>query len=182
VVGVTDYCNYPPEVEEIERVGGYSTPNVEKILSLNPDLVVAAFGNTEEVHRHLTDLRLTVLAFNPETVEDVFGDIRLVGKATGSEAEAEALTAEMRARIEAVTSKTENAALRPRTVHVVWYDPIWVSGGDTVQAELVEMAGGRTRFPRSADTPRSPSRPSSPPTPRLSSSTRARGWARQEGT
>ena len=52
----------------------------------------------------------------------------------------------------------------------------------TQQAELVEMAGGRTRFPRSADTPRSPSRPSSPPTPRLSSSTRARGWARQEGT
>jgi iron complex transport system substrate-binding protein len=145
VVGATDYCNYPPEVEEIEKVGGYSTPNVEKILSLNPDLVVAAFGNTEEVHRHLTDLGLTVISLNPESVEDVFTDIDLVGQATGAEAEAQALTAEMRARIDAVTSKTATA--RPRTVHVVWYDPIWVSGGDTVQAELVEMAGGENAFP-----------------------------------
>ncbi len=147
VVGATDYCNYPPEVEQIEKVGGYSTPNVEKILSLNPDLVVAAFGNTEEVHRHLTDLGLTVISLNPESVEDVFTDIELVGEATGTKVEVEALTAEMRARIEAVKSKTATTTARPRTVHVVWYDPLWVSGGDTVQAELVEMAGGENAFP-----------------------------------
>jgi iron complex transport system substrate-binding protein len=147
IVGVTDYCNYPPEANTIEKVGGYSTPNVEKILATKPDLVVGAFGNTEEVYSYLTGLDLTVLALNPQSIEDVIEDIDLVGRATGTEERAAEITGNLQQRIDAITQKASNVPNRPTVVHVVWYDPLWVSGGDTFQDEMFEMAGGENAFP-----------------------------------
>jgi iron complex transport system substrate-binding protein len=147
IIGVTDYCNYPPEANEIEKMGGYSSPNVEKILASEPDLIVGAFGNTEEVYNYLTGLDLTVLALNPQSIEDVIEDIELVGRATETEERAAVVCGDLRRRINDVTQKTSTMANRPTVVHVVWYDPLWVSGGDTFQDEMFEMAGGENAFP-----------------------------------
>lgn len=146
VVGVTDYCNYPAEATEKPKVGGYSTVNIERVVTAKPDLVVAAFGNTEEVVHHLRSLGLTVIALNPDSAGGTLRDIRLVGTATGTGAEAERLAASMEARIEAVKERTEKATDTPTVVHAVWYDPIWVSGRDTFQDEMIELAGGTNAF------------------------------------
>ncbi len=146
VVGVTDYCNYPEEATAKPKVGGYSTVNIERVVTAKPDLVVAAFGNTEEVVEHLRSLGLTVIALNPDSAGGTLRDIRLVGTATGTRAEAERLVASMEARIEAVKERTEKATDTPTVVHAVWYDPIWVSGRDTFQDEMIELAGGTNAF------------------------------------
>jgi len=146
VVGVTDYCNYPPEVAEKETVGGYSSVDMEKVVALHPDLVVAADGNTEEVIDHLKGLGLTVISLHPPDIKGILHDIELLGQATGTEAEADALVADMRARMEAVQAKTEAASMRPSVAHVVWHEPIYVSGAGTFQDEQIALAGGRNAF------------------------------------
>jgi len=146
IVGVTDYCNYPPEAAGKLKVGGYSTINIEKVLATEPDLIFAATGNTEDVVNRLRVLGMTVVTLNPQTVDDVLRDTELVGVATGQEERAAACVRELQARIQAVTDTTEALAERPSVAHVVWYDPIWVSGGATFQDEVITMAGGTNAF------------------------------------
>ena len=147
VVGVTDYCNYPPEAAEVEKVGGYSTVNIEKVVAAQPDLVLAALGNTEEVVSYIEGLGLTVVSLNPASIQDVVENIRLVGTVTGNTAEAEALATSMEERFEAVRTKAAAATSEPTVAHVVWYDPIWVSGSGTFQNEMFEIAHAKNAFP-----------------------------------
>ncbi|MDK2974388.1 MAG: hypothetical protein PWP08_759 [Methanofollis sp.] len=147
IVGVTDYCNYPPEAEKVDRVGGYSTPNLEKVIAKKPDLVVCSFGNTDEAIKRLRDLGLTVIATNPTDLSGVMDDVVMLGKATGTEDRADEIVADMQTRIEHVTDRTSAVDERPSAVHIVWYDPIWVSGSETYQDTLLELAGARNAFP-----------------------------------
>jgi iron complex transport system substrate-binding protein len=147
VVGVTDYCNYPAEAQEKPKVGGYSTVNIERVVAAKPDLVLAAYGNTEEVVNHLRNLGLTVVALNPDSLQGTLRDIVLVGEATGRTAEAADLKNSMQTRIDAVTAAVGTTSERPTVMHAVWYDPIWVSGNATFQNELITLAGGKNAFP-----------------------------------
>jgi len=147
VVGVTDYCNYPAAAADVEKVGGYSTVNIEKVIAAKPDLVLAALGNTEEVVRYMQGLGLTVVSLNPASIQGVVDDVRLVGAATGNAQEAEAIAALMEQRIAAVRTKAAAATEVPTVAHVVWYDPIWVSGSDTFQNEMFEIVHARNAFP-----------------------------------
>jgi len=147
VVGVTDYCNYPAEAEKINKVGGYSTVNTEKVIAANPDLIIASFGNTAEAATQLRGMGFTVIALNPETFHDVIEDIRIVGRATGTETRANEVADSMQEQINAITEKSGDVKNRPSVAHIVWYDPIWVSGNHTFQNEMFEMAGGENAFP-----------------------------------
>ncbi|MGB4578825.1 MAG: helical backbone metal receptor, partial [Methanoculleus sp.] len=141
-----DYCNYPPAASDVPKVGGYSTISIERVLAADPDLVFAAMGNTEDVVNHLRSLGLTIVSLNPETIDDVLYDVELLGRATGQEEQAAACVEELRTRIQAVTEKTEGLPEKPTVAHVIWYDPIWVSGRGTFQDEVIRMAGGLNAF------------------------------------
>lgn len=151
VVGVTDYCNYPPEIVEkkekgeLVSIGGYTTINIEKIVSLNPDLVVASYGNGIENIETLRRMGLNVVAFDPKTVEDVMKDIILIGIATGEKENATKLVNEMLEKIERVREKVRDKA-RVKVAHILWYDPIWVSGKNTFIDEVIRLAGGENVF------------------------------------
>ncbi len=147
IVGVTDYCNYPAEAEKINKVGGYSTVNTEKVVAASPDLIIASFGNTEEASTQLREMGFAVIALNPETFYDVIEDIRIVGRATGTETRANEVSGSIQERINAITEKSREVKTRPSVAHIVWYDPIWVSGNHTFQNEMFEMAGGQNAFP-----------------------------------
>ncbi len=151
VVGVTDYCNYPPEVVEKKKngelvsIGGYTTVNIEKVVSLKPDLVVASYGNGIETIEALRRLGINVIAFDPKTIQDVMRDIVLIGEATGHKEEAKKLVKEMLSKIENVTEKVKDKP-RLRVAHIVWHDPIWVSGRNTFIDEVIALAGGENVF------------------------------------
>jgi iron complex transport system substrate-binding protein len=146
VVGVTDYCNYPDAAIAADKVGGYSSVNIEKVVQARPDLVIAAFGNTQEVINYLENLGITVLALNPTSIEDVIENIHLVGKATWADDEAAVVGADMQARIDAVKTAVASADTTPSVVHMVWNDPIWVSGSGSFQDEMFMMAGATNAF------------------------------------
>jgi len=145
VVGVTEYCNYPAETEEREKVGGVSTVSIEKVVALEPDLVLGDELNGKETIERLTELNVTVVSLNPVNVSEILDGILLVGTITGEEENATALVANMTQRMEEIKNKTRDVK-RPTVAHITWHDPIWVAGNATVQDELIEIAGGDNAF------------------------------------
>jgi iron complex transport system substrate-binding protein len=142
VVGVTDWCDYPLEALEKEKVGSYDTPDIEKIVALNPDLVLVAYGTTMDVINNLVGLGLTVFGIKTTDLDDLLNDIRTVGEITDKEVEAQSVTSEMESRIQAVTNQTEELEEGPRVFYIVWHDPLWTAGSETFIHELIEKGGG----------------------------------------
>jgi len=146
VVGVTDFCDYPEEAQAIEKVGGMEH-NLEKIVALDPDLIVAIGGSTAQVEKatEMEKLGLTVLVLEPGDIEGIMANIELVGKATGAEKEASQLVAQMRKRFDDITARAEGAASSP----TVFFEldatdpskPYTPGPGSFIDA-LISLAGG----------------------------------------
>ena len=141
IVGVTEYCTYPEAALSKDKIGGFSTINTEKIAVLNPDLLVAADGNSEETIAHLRELGYTIITVNADTIDTTLADIRLIGKAAGVESAAEELVSSMKDDLAGIAEKTKGAE-KPTILHCMWTDPLWVSGSGTFQDEMISAAGG----------------------------------------
>ena len=149
VVAVTDYCDYPPEAKMKPSIGGFSTPNIEEVIALSPDLILATSIHEKRIIPQLEGKGLTVFALNLKTLDEALEAITLVGEITGKEERASELVAEMQNRIKAVTDKTNSLpeGKRPRVFHLTWHDPLMTSGSGTLLHELIQKAGGRNIFP-----------------------------------
>ncbi len=170
VVGVTDYCNYPHELEarieanKIVRVGGYWNPSVETIVDLKPDLVLVSTAQctiktnncktncsrrcelTVKVANRLRSLELNVLTLAPHSMDDILDNILLVGKATGNVTKASDIVENLKQRIDAVVTNSNLASNRPKVYFEVWNDPyISVSSGIWI-GNLISLAGGTNIF------------------------------------
>lgn len=148
VVAVTDYCNYPPEAKEKPSIGGFSTPNIEEIVALSPDLILATSIHEKRIIPQLEEKGMAVFALNLKTLDEALEAITMVGEITEKEEEASQLVTEMRNRIKAVTDKTDSLpeGKRPRVFHLTWHDPLMTSGSGTLLHELIQKAGGRNIF------------------------------------
>lgn len=109
IVGVNDYDNYPEEVLEKEKIGGMDF-NVEKIISLQPDLVLAhggtSMGSSAAGLQQIRDAGITVLVVNDAVnFATVYDSMNMIGTATGKKEEAEKLVADMKEEIENIKSK-----------------------------------------------------------------------------
>ncbi len=141
VVGVTRFCNYPASAAKVKKVGDMTT-NVEAVLALKPDLVVAhAFVNPAAVAQ-LDKLGVTVFAVNPETAGQVVRDIETLGNVVGRPKTAKELADRMRSQLAEVRRQR---AGKPATkvLSVVQTDPLWVSGPKTFTDEILKLANGR---------------------------------------
>ena len=148
VVGVTQYCNYPEAAKTKPRVAGYSTPDIEKVVSLTPDLVLAESIHEETALPVLESLGLTVVVTSAKSLDTVLHDIILVGQIAGKSKAAAQLVGDLDKRIKAVTAKTEGLApeQRTRVLYVIWHDPIWTLGSETFLDDLIQKAGGVNIF------------------------------------
>lgn len=146
VVGVADLSDYPPEAAAVPQVGGYSTISVERVVALEPDLIVGVEGNTEEVLSRLRSMGHTVIVLSPETMDEILDNINLIGEITGVRENALALTNELELRTTTITDRTDTIPGRPTVAHVVWHEPVWVSGDRTFQNEVIRAAGGENVF------------------------------------
>jgi iron complex transport system substrate-binding protein len=148
IVGITDYCNYPAEAQNVSRVGGFSTPDIEKIIALEPDVVFAAPIHEAKIIPQLESLGITVIAIAPTTINETYDAIELVGNVTGVQGATDTLVKNMTARIDAVTNLVDNFSdeERPNVFYIVWHDPLMSAGHDTLQGQLIELAGGKNMF------------------------------------
>lgn len=143
LVGVTEYCDYPPEAQEITFIGGFNTVDMEKIIELHPDLILAANIHKDTDAAELERRGFSVITLAPETLDDIIDGVSQIGEVTGTEEKALALTEELRDRVKAITDKTADLAEeKPRVLYITWHDPIWTLGQGTITHELIELAGG----------------------------------------
>jgi len=151
VVGATKYCNYPPLVKElkeskkIEDVGGYVDPDIETILSLHPDLVLASRTRSSGAVSLLEKEGIATFVVDANNLSSIIRSIEKVGKISGKEADASKLCNQMESRIKAVSDKISSLP-KTRVLYVVWHDPVKTAGAGTFEDELIEKGGGVNIF------------------------------------
>lgn len=147
VVGVTDYCNYPPEAAEKDSVGGFDKPNIEVILTLEPDLVLAGSLH-EEVVTRLEERDIPVLVMEPQTMEQIYEAIRTVGAAARVKEAAEAVVSEIEQQIDSVQEKLATLAddEKVSVYYELWYDPPMSIGNRSFIHEVITAASGNNIF------------------------------------
>jgi cobalamin transport system substrate-binding protein len=144
LVGVSGkFDDYPPEAGKIEQVGGSGEfgvdPNLEKLVSLHPDLMLAISGG-DEWKKRVRDLGIAVFTINATDLDDLLHDIRTVGELTGVPGRAAALTARMAAR----AAEVQAAVSRESSISCffeAYYPPLTSVGPRTFIADLLNRAG-----------------------------------------
>ena len=146
VVGVTNYCDYPPEAGEIAKIGDLTAMSLEKIVALDPDLVLASTGNSRELIFSLRALDVPVFVIDPQSVEEVLDAIATVGRLAGREEAARELLAGYRQRLAAVSDRVGELAESERPSVFVgspFRDENWTPGPETFVSAVIRRAGGR---------------------------------------
>lgn len=144
LIGRTDYCNYPEESSNIESIGGLQDPNVEKIVELNPDIVIASAHFKKEVLEKLEALGVKVVVFyGEESFDGVYESITKVGNILNKNSDADTVVSNMKEKVEFVTGKVKDEE-KPSVYYVVGYGEggDYTAGKGTFIGELIQMAGG----------------------------------------
>ncbi len=151
VVGISGATVRPPEARAKPRIGGFTTFRLDKILVLEPDLVLAFSDLQKEIVRDLVGAGIPVLATNQRSLEEIFQAILMIGGVLGREVEARALVQDLQEEVRRIREAAGAWQDRPRVYFEEWDDPLiagirWVS-------ELIEIAGGSDIFPELREAP-----------------------------
>jgi iron complex transport system substrate-binding protein len=145
IVGVSAYAVRPEAARQKPRVSAFKNANFEKILALEPDLVLTFSDVQAEIASELIRRGATVLAFNQRSVAGIFEMIATLSRVVEKQVEGEALVRELRCGLEAIAESAKKFERRPRVYFEEWNDPL-ISGIGWVE-ELIEIAGGELAFP-----------------------------------
>lgn len=154
VVGVTDYCNYPAAAQERTKVGTPLSPSLEVIISLHPDLVVAAkSANRRETLGELDRLGIPTYATDAKSLEDIFFSAERLARAAGAPEAGRALVAALQARLLALQQRLAGCPPK-RVLLVVWHEPLISIGQHTFIADALRHAGATHILETEQDWPR----------------------------
>jgi iron complex transport system substrate-binding protein len=141
IVGVTTFCDYPPQAKSKPKIGS-SIPNLEAVLGLKPDLVI---GNQDfirpDVLAKLDQLGVPVFLLAPKTIEDILGHIHTVGRLVGHEKDARFVVDGMRERLIEIRHRTSTVR-RVRVFYVINTDPLISVGPASFIHHMLQAAGG----------------------------------------
>ncbi|MCK9274491.1 MAG: cobalamin-binding protein [Syntrophales bacterium] len=142
IAGVTEFSSYPEAAQRKPKVGTYINLSVEKIVILNPDLVIGtANGNKRDTINQLARIGIRTHIINPAAFEDIFSTILEIGKITGRCSQADSIVKDLRRRVDYVCRIMETVK-RPRIFFQIGIHPIITVGNKTVHHSLIEIAGG----------------------------------------
>lgn len=142
VVGVDTFSNYPPEASKIDKVGGLSDTNLEKIVSLTPDLVLAAGITSKELITSLESRGLTVLVLNPTNLAGVVANMKLLAQVANVPEKGEAAAAGFQKKLDDIAAKVKDAKAKPRVFYELDQTLFTVGPGSFVD-DMIEKAGGQ---------------------------------------
>src|SRR5262249_21440983 len=149
VVAVSSFDREPPEVDKLPKVGALVDPDVEKILSLRPDLVVV-YGTQRDLSQKLDRAGIARFGYVHGGLADILTTMTALGKATGDIAGAERVVTSLRGSLDAIRAKIASRP-RPRTLLVFGHEPgtlrnLYASGGVGFLHDMLDVAGGEDVF------------------------------------
>jgi len=141
--GVTRFSDYPTSAQALPKVGSYVQLDLERIVSLRPDLCIAVKdGNPKAVVARLESLGIPVFAVDPRDLNAVLETIATLGGLLDAQNAADALVLDLEKRIQAVVQRRERPSRRPTVFFQIGLSPIVSVGTDTFIHELIVLAGG----------------------------------------
>lgn len=146
LVGRTSYCDYPSKVKDIDEIGDLITVNIEKIVELDPDLVIGSAYLDQGVREQLENAGITVVTiYTEDSFEGTYKDIETIGKILGETKNAENIVAGMKSKVESIKENVAKAKTTPSVYFVVGFGAggEFTATGDTFIHEMIEMAGGK---------------------------------------
>lgn len=143
IVGVTDYCDYPDAAKRKAKIGGMLNPNVERILALQPDLVLmSGSGNTRPDFEKLSSAGASVYVSYPRSIDGIFKSIVDLGELTGRRRTADSVVALLQIRRESLVRQA--AGRKKETVLMILsLNPLVAIGPKTFLSELVTLANAQ---------------------------------------
>jgi iron complex transport system substrate-binding protein len=156
VVGVSIYCEYPPQVKNLPKVGTFLRPDAERIARLKPDLVIVHKLPNDLTNR-LAALHIAYAEVDRGGLTDAYDEIRQIGEATGAKRQADKLVTTMRARLDHIHAQTVGKK-KPNVIFVIGRDPgtltnLIVVGRDNFLNELIQVAGGTNAIAEESSQP-----------------------------
>ena len=146
VVGAVDYSDYPPEAQSLPRVGDAFRIDIERVLALRPDLVVAWHsGNPASDVAHLRRLGITVYYSEPHGLDGVAAQVEALGRLTGREAQASRTSQAFRAGLAALRARYRDRR-RVSVFYQIAAQPLYTIGGPHLINEAIDLCGGRNIF------------------------------------
>ena len=144
LAGVTRFSDYPEDASRLPRVGSYVYLDIEKIVSLKPDLCIAVKdGNPISVIRRIEDMGIPVFAIDPMEISAVISSIYDIGELLNAKKEAEKLGLEMKRRLDRIDAMVSGVSEKPLVFFQIGVSPIVSAGSGTFIDELIKRAGGR---------------------------------------
>jgi iron complex transport system substrate-binding protein len=147
VVGVTRYCDFPPEARAITKVGGYYDPNYEAIVTLEPDLIIM-LAEHEGPRKNLAELGYDIVVVDHKSISGILRSIEAVGEACGALREAKSITEDINARMQHIRKKTAGRP-SPRVMVSIGRNmgsgtlkDVYISGKEGFYDEMIEIIGG----------------------------------------
>lgn len=148
VKGVVSYSDYPPTANTIPQVGSYNAVDIEKILELDPDLVVAwKSGNPPLQISKLKKLGLNVYVSEPRNFESITSTMHRLGVLLGTEKVANAAIEEFQSKLQSLKKRYAKEKSKPKTVFIqIWNQPLMTINGDHLISKIVEFCSGQNIF------------------------------------
>ncbi len=149
VVAVTTYCDYPPEVEELETVGDYMNPSLEKLTRLNPGAIIVQ-GEHGKVTEYATHNAIPLYRVDMDTIDTIRDGIYIIGEAVERKTEAEALWSDIESELDAIRNAVAHRS--PKSVllitarHTHDLNNLYTIGARSFLTELAELAGGENIY------------------------------------
>ena len=142
IVGVTTFCDWPAAARTKTKIGGFTNPSIEKIVSLKPDLILAtADGNRKDTVQQLERLGLPVYVTNPSNIDGFLKSLFHMGKITNREKEAGLLVEKLEKKLKNITHQIRHKK-KPRVFFQLGLEPMITAGRGTLINEIIERAGG----------------------------------------
>jgi len=142
IVGVTTYCQKPPQAQEIEKIGTVIEVNLEKVISLQPDLVLATSLTNPKAKEKLKNLGIKVITFpSAKNFREICEQFLELGKIVGREKEAEEIVYRAKKTVSSVKQKVKELP-KPKVLVQVGAKPLWVAPKDSFVNDFIEIAGG----------------------------------------
>ncbi|XOQ58589.1 MAG: ABC transporter substrate-binding protein [Clostridium sp.] len=145
LIGRTDFCTYPKEVSKIPSIGGLTNPNIEKIVQLEPDLVIASNQLGKEDLKKIEELNIKVVVLSgADSFQGTYDIITNVGKVLNSNSKANSVISSMKKKVEYVQKKVKGMPT-PSVYYVVSFGKVgdYTAGRDTFIGKMITMAGGK---------------------------------------
>jgi len=143
LAGRTDFCDYPAQAQAKPSIGGIINPSLERLVSLQPDLVLAARGVDAAFVDRLLEMKIPVLGYDPQTLDDVIALVRRIGRITGHDEQGDEAAKALAKRKDRVAAQHRGAGNSLRVLFVLSRDPLFVAGATSFVDDMIRTCGAR---------------------------------------